>query len=265
MGILKGKVALVTGASHPQGIGCGIARKLAEAGASVIVADLSGAEGLDSIVAELELSGVKALAVSLDVTDVDAWQSVIAEVNNRFGKIDILVNNAGVGGGEGDFLKLAQKQWDLSIGVNLLGVANGCQAVIPSMINQGGGAIINTSSLAGLGAIKGISANYTATKFAVIGLTKQLAVNYAANNIRINAVCPGSIITQMHSRVMSYLTELHDCTLEEAQEIENSSIPMGHSAQPDVVGDTVVFLASDSANYITGISLPVAGGMSPGL
>ncbi|WP_372831685.1 SDR family NAD(P)-dependent oxidoreductase [Pontibacterium sp.] len=260
------KVALVTGAGHPKGIGRAIALKLAEQGATVVVTDLAQAsEDMSGAVSQLKGQGVEAMAVAVDVTQKTQIESCVQQVLNRFGQIDILVNNAGVGVGSSDFTELSDQDWELSFKVNVKGVADFSQAVIPVMQAQGGGSIINISSLLGLGAVEAIPACYTATKFAVIGLTKQLAVNYAKQNIRCNAVCPGSIVTQMHSTTLELIAEEHGISLEEAQALEDANIPMGYSAEPSVIGDAVAYLASPAARYMTGVSLPVAGGMSPGI
>jgi NAD(P)-dependent dehydrogenase (short-subunit alcohol dehydrogenase family) len=128
-----------------------------------------------------------------------------------------------------------------------------------------GGSIINVASLAGIGAMNSIPACYTASKFATVGLTKQIAAQFAKDQIRCNALCPGSVVTQMHASVLATLAEEHNISLEEAQALENSVIPLGRSAQPKEVADAAVYLASDLSAYVTGTTLPVAGGMSPGL
>ena len=173
-------------------------------------------------------------------------------------------DNAGVGIGAADFMALSDQDWDLSLAVNLRGVVNFCRAAIPAMLNEGG-SIINVASLAGTGAMDSIPACYTASKFATVGLSKQLAAQYAANGIRVNALCPGSVITQMHEQSLALLAATHGITVEEAQAMENASIPLGRSAQPEEVGQAAVFLASDLSSYVTGVALPVAGGMAPGI
>jgi|TARA_B110000211_G_scaffold219407_1_gene265130 NAD(P)-dependent dehydrogenase (short-subunit alcohol dehydrogenase family) len=263
--VLVNKVAVVTGAGHPRGIGRAIAVKLAEAGAHVVATDLLGAEGLDSVVAALENCGVEAMALGADVTSAKQVNRAMEEVIERFGHIDILVNNAGVGVGSAEFMELTDQDWDLSMSVNLRGVVNCCQAVLPQMKKQSGGSLITIASQAGLGAVKSIPACYTASKFAVVGLSKHLALNYAKDNIRSNAICPGSIVTQMHGHTLELLAQQHGISVEHAQRLEDDGIPLGYSAQPTVIGDAVVYLASPAASYITGISLPVAGGMSLGI
>lgn len=265
MKTLQGKVAVVTGAAHPRGIGRAIAASLASHGATIVLVDLPSSENLHQAAEDIRVLGVDAIALGCDVTQAAQVRETIAQVLESFSRIDVMVNNAGVGLGSTDFAELREQDWDISFAVNVKGVANFCQAVIPAMRKQGGGSIVNIASLAGLGAIDAIPACYTASKFAVIGLTKQLAANYARDKIRCNAVCPGSVVTQMHERTLQLIAEQQDISVEQAQELENASIPMGYSADPKLVGEAVVYLASPASSYITGISLPVAGGMSPGL
>ena len=262
--LLTGKVAIVTGAAHPMGIGRAIAKAFVEQGAKVVVADLAGSEGMSSAAEELSKEG-DALTVACDITDRKAVEQCLATTVEHFGQLDILVNNAGVGVGSDDFLELTEKDWDLSLNINVKGMAIFCQAAIPYLKKQNGGVIINNASLGGTGAITGLPACYTASKFAAVGLTKQIAVQFAPDNIRCNAICPGSVVTQMHARSLELMASEYNITLEEAEEMENSQIPMGYSAQPSEIGKSAVYLASDLGSYVTGVALPVAGGMSPGL
>lgn len=251
--LLLDKVAIVTGAGHPKGIGRAIADAFQREGATVVITDLAGAEGLE-----------EAGGIALDVTDPLQVDAAIKRVIDEHGRLDIVVNNAGVGMGSPDFLQLTDKDWELSLNVNVRGVANVCQAAIPHMQHRGG-SIINVASLAGIGAMNSIPACYTASKFATVGLTKQIAAQFAKDQIRCNALCPGSVVTQMHASVLATLAEEHNISLEEAQALENSLIPLGRSAQPKEVADAAVYLASDLSAYVTGTTMPVAGGMSPGL
>ena len=144
-----------------------------------------------------------------------------------------------------------------------MGVVNVCRASLLHM--DAGGRIVNVASLAGLGAIAGIPACYTASKFAVVGITKQLALELAPRGITCNALCPGSIATQMHEQTLAAIASEHGVDLAGAQEIENAGIPMGYTAEPGTVGDAAAFLVSEAAQYVTGVALPVAGGMAPGI
>ena len=252
--LLRDKVAIVTGAGHAAGIGRAIADAFVAQGARVVITDIAGAEGLGA-----------ADGIACDVTQRDQVQNVIDVVTTEHGRVDILVNNAGVGAGSADFLQVTERDWELSLGVNVLGIANFCQVAIPAMRETGGGAIINVASLAGLGAIDSIPACYTASQFAAVGLTKQIAAQFAADGIRCNALCPGSVVTQMRQQALQLLSAQHGITLEEAQVLEESQIPLGRAAQPREVADAAVYLASDLAVYVTGVAMPVAGGMAPGL
>jgi 3-oxoacyl-[acyl-carrier protein] reductase len=190
MKLLEGKVAIVTGAGRPKGMGRASALKLAEQGASVVVTDLAqkredlmiegllgiGDEpgALEKVVSEIEALGSKGLAMAVDVTDTDQIRACVEKTCETFGGVDILFNNAGTAIGVGPFLDILSANWDLSWQVNVKGMMEFCRAVIPRMIERGGGSIINNASMAGLGAEPGYGA-YVVTKFAVVGLTKLLA------------------------------------------------------------------------------------------
>lgn len=269
-GFLKGKVAIVTGAAHPLGMGFASAKSLASEGATVFLADLPDAsgnatKGLEDAVAAIVEEGGRAQAFAVDVTRRDQIDACVAHVCETFGGVDILFNNAGVGSSKEKFLDLTDADWAASFAVNVKGVSDFCQAVIPSMLKRGGGSIINNSSLAGLGAIELLPACYTATKHAVIGLTKAIALEFGPDNVRCNAICPGSIRTQMHANVLRRISEENDVSLEEADRIEAASVAMKRSADPKEVADVVTFLAGPQSSYLTGVALPVAAGMSPGI
>ena len=266
---LKDKVAIVTGAAHPMGMGYATARRLADAGAKVVltdrVVDDQSRASLEARAAEVVKAGGDAIAIAVDVTVREQIDACIVAVKTRYGGIDILFNNAGSPAGCGDFLSMSDQQWDISYQVNLKGLADFCQAVLPGMIQQGGGAIVNNASLSGLGAIP-LMAAYTATKFAVVGLTKALAAEFGPHKIRINAVCPGMIWTQMGQSEIEHLQEEGESSEQAKQRLVSADIvPLERWAEPEEVADAVVYLASDAASYISGVALPVAGGMAPGL
>ena len=252
-------VAIVTGAAHPQGIGRAIVRRLLTDGFSVYALDLETAAGFETI--ESEGAGVRAFAC--DVTVAEQVQAVMAVAAGN-GGLHLLVNNAGVAAGDPDFERLTERDWELALDVNLTGTMRCMQAAIP-LLRKTRGAIVNVASLAGLGAIEGIPANYAASKFAVVGLTKQVALQLAPDGVRCNAVCPGSIVTQMYEQTLENLMSELDVSREEALALETSTIPMGYSAPASAVADAVAHLASPAAGYVTGVALPVAGGMAPGL
>lgn len=263
--MLKNQVAIVTGAGHPQGMGRAIALKLAAQGASVAVVDLGNAENLATVAEEISACGVQGLAISCDITNTEQIESCAEQVLRQFGRIDILVNNAGISASTPCFLDIPDDAWDLSYRVNVRGTATFCRAVIPAMLEQQSGVIINNASLCGLGAIESAPTNYTASKFAVVGLTKAIALEYADQNIRCNAVCPGVVNTGMRKHALQRIAEKQEISLEQAQRYEDETIAMKRAAEPDEIADVVVFLAGPAASYLTGIALPVAGGMPPGL
>ena len=251
-GLLKGKVAVVTGVAHPQGIGRSIWEAFSQAGATVIGTDLPP-----------QLSAYGVDGVPCDVTQPTQLATLAEQISAEHGGLDILVNNAGVGIGSDQFLQNTAQDWEISISVNLMGVVNTTGALLPLM--RPPGSIINIASLAGLGALAGMPACYTATKFALVGLTKSLAKELAPKQIRVNAICPGSVKTQMHQTAMNLLSEASGVSTEQAEELENALIPMGRPALPEEIASVATFLASDASAYMTGVALPVAGGMGNGI
>jgi len=263
---LKGKVAIVTGAAHPKGMGFAAAKLMALQGAHTVLVDLPNQEdALKNAVKTIQNLGGKCSYRCVDITNRASINECVKTVLAKENSIDILFNNAGVGCSTEKFLEMTDQDWDVSYAVNLKGVADFCQAVIPSMLENNEGIIVNNASLAGLGAIDLLPACYTATKHGVIGLTKAIANEFGAQNIRCNAVCPGSIKTQMMDNVLRRISEEMNVSLEEAEKIEASTIAMKRSAEPDEVAAVVAFLASEGGKYITGTAIPVAGGMHPGL
>lgn len=263
--MLKDQVAIVTGAGHPQGMGRAIALKLAAQGAVVVVVDVTNTEGLADAVEAIKTLGSQSLALHCDSTIPEEIDRCINGVLEKFGHIDILVNNAGISSAIPYFLDISDETWELSYKVNVRGTAAFCRAVIPSMLAQKSGVIINNASLCGLGAIESAPANYTASKFAVVGLTKALALEFAPHNIRCNAICPGVVNTGMRNNALSRIAEKQGISLDQARAYEDDSIAMKRAAEAEEIADAVVFLAGPGASYITGVALPVAGGMPPGL
>ena len=263
---LDSKVAIVTGASHPRGMGAAVATKLASLGAAVALVDLDGtAHALAERAAGIVASGGRALAVHADATDGDSVEACVVAVTEQLGPPEILVNNAGVGIGSHRLLENSEEIWSQTLAVNLMGVNRFSCAVIPHMQAAGGGVIVNNSSMSGLGAIAGIPAPYTASKHAVIRLTRAIAVEFGPDNIRCVAICPGSVKTQLHARVMEMHMDTHGLSYDEAEAFEVSTIPLGYSCEPEEVAGVVAFLVGPEGRYLTGVSIPVAGGMAPGL
>lgn len=269
MGSLKGKVAIVTGAGRPRGMGRAVSLKLAQQGAHVVVTDIvptaEDQRNLESVAGEVRALGVKALGVPLDVTDPSQVDACLERTMEAFGHIDILFNNAGVGTpGVGPFLEITPERWNQTWQVNVMGMVHLCRAVIPGMVKQGGGSIVNNSSLAGLGVIAGMAA-YSASKYAVIGLTKSIAAEFATDGIRCNAICPGMVRTDMGRQEIQWTADLEDMTPEEAEEWLLEPVAMKRWAEPEEVAEVVAFLVSSAASYLTGIAIPVAGGLPAGL
>jgi len=258
--------AIVTGAGHPQGIGHAIALSLAKSGFNVAVCDLAeNGQHLLALVRDIEQHGVASKDLAVDITRQDQVSACVAQVISEFGRIDVLVNNAGVAVGSPGFLEMTDADWDLSFAVNVKGMARFAQAVIPAMQAQAGGVIVNISSLCGLRNIPPTPPCYTASKFAVIGITKAIAQEFGGDNIRCNAVCPGSIDTRMREIAMENIAQSSGISLEEAELEENATISLGRPATAEEVAQVVAFLASPAAAYLTGAAIPVDGGMNFGL
>ncbi len=248
---LDGKVALVTGAGS--GIGEEIARKFVAQGATVIVADIDEAAGHrvnDSL-------GPLAPFQRLDVTGADDFQAAVTLAADRFGKLDILVNNAGIGL-VGNVEETSDEDFGRLLNVNVTGVFHGCKCAVPIMVAQGGGNIINIGSVAGLVAIERRFA-YSATKGAVIALTRQLAMDYVSKGIRCNCICPGTVYTPF---VDSYLEKFHAGEVEETKAKLHARQPMGRMGRPDEIATMAVYLASDESEFVTGAVLPIDGGLT---
>jgi NAD(P)-dependent dehydrogenase (short-subunit alcohol dehydrogenase family) len=280
MKLLKGKVAIVTGAGRPKGMGRASALKLAEQGASVVVTDIARErkdleiEGLlgigddfaalERLVGEIEALGSKALALAVDVTDVGQIRACVDKTCEVLGGVDILFNNAGTAVGVGSIMDISSENWDLSWQVNVKGMVEFCKAVIPHMGERGGGSIINNASMAGLGAAEGYGA-YTVTKFGVVGLTKTIAAEFGRQNIRCNCVCPGMILTDMGEEEIQFISMEKGVSMEDARRIFGEVAAMGRAGQPEEVADVVTYLAGPHSGFLTGVAIPVAGGLPLGI
>lgn len=248
MGRLSGKVAIITGAS--QGMGESHARLFIEEGAKVILTDVQAAVG-EAIANEL---GENALFIRHDVSKLADWTHVMAEGEAKFGLVTVLVNNAGVIGKVASASEMSEEDYRFVMDVNELGVFHGMKSVLPSMIKAGIGSIVNISSIAGMAAVYGApNIAYTASKFAVRGMTKQIAIEYGKHNIRCNTIHPGFIKTPM----MAAATD-------EAGGEAVGMIPLGRLAEPREVSNLAIFLASDESSFITGMEHVIDGGMTAG-
>jgi 3-oxoacyl-[acyl-carrier protein] reductase len=241
---LKNKNAIVTGSAR--GIGKAIAIKLGELGANIVITDMSE-EACKVTADELKAKGIKAIAVACNVTNEADTIRLMETANKEFGSIDILVNNAGITK-DTLLMRMKKEQWDAVIAVNLTGVFNCTQAVTKYMMKQKSGSIINMTSIVGIGGNAG-QANYAASKAGVIGFTYSCAKELASRGIRVNAVAPGFIETDMTAAIP-----------EAIKEKMKKAIYLGRTGQPVDIANATAFLASDLAGYISGIVLPVHGG-----
>ena len=269
---LNGKLALVTGASGKRGLGRAIAVCLAEGGADIVVNDVVVKRpgppdwaGLPDVVREIEALGRQALSIVADVSDAQQVDRMVNKTLERFGQIDILVNNAGALAGRDrvPVVDLEEDAWDLVQSVNVKGTFLCCRAVARAMVARGqGGRIINMSSVSGQ---KGVAryAAYCASKFAVRGFTQALALELAPHHITVNAICPALIDTERVGDMAAALAPegvSKEAYLQQMLERANSQNPLGRIGQPADVAQTAAFLASAESEYLTGLSITVAGG-----
>ncbi|MEO6989134.1 MAG: 3-oxoacyl-[acyl-carrier-protein] reductase [Aquihabitans sp.] len=244
-----GTVALVTGASG--GIGSAIALALAAAGHTVAVGHRSGIEAAESVAATIGDNGGQAMAVAIDVTDADAVDRAVAQVEEQFGRITVLVNNAGITA-DGLFIRMDEDQWRAPLDTNLDGAYRVTRRVSPGMVRNRWGRIVNVSSVVALTGSAG-QANYAAAKAGLVGLTRSLARELAARNITVNVVAPGPIDTGMLA-----------ATGDERVEALAAAVPVGRLGKPEEVAAAVAYLCSDAAAYVTGAVLPIDGGLGMG-
>jgi len=249
-GSLGGKVAFVTGAAS--GIGRATALAFAHEGANVVVADIDQ-QGSQDTARMIEDLGGQALPVSSDVTSSEDVQGAFTKTMERFGRMDYAFNNAGAEQQPKPTADITEEEWDRIITINLKGVFLCMKYEIPLLLQHGGGAIVNTSSGAGI-KVFGRGAAYAAAKHGVIGLTKDAALDYAASNIRINAICPGIIDTEMMDRFTGGTPAERNRVI--AQE------PIGRMGRPEEIAATVVWLCSDAASFVTGHALVADGGQT---
>jgi NAD(P)-dependent dehydrogenase (short-subunit alcohol dehydrogenase family) len=242
----ENKVAVVTGAGG--GIGAAICRRLADEGASVLVTDVDAA-AVQLVVDDLNKNGGKAIGIVADIGQTSGCTSLIEQALARFGKVDVLVNNAGINR-RGNLLAISEDDWRLTFAVNLDAMFHLCRAVIPQMIEVGGGAIVNTASQWGLYPTPN-HIGYNVSKAAVASFTQNLARDYAPHKIRVNAVCPGEI----HTPMLEAGVRRCGRTIADLDKL----VPFGRIGKPEEVAALVAFLASDEAPFICGSLIEITG------
>lgn len=243
---LQDKIAIITGAAN--GIGLATARKFADEGAIAIICDLN-AEQVQQAVQDIRASGGKAEGHVVNVTDRASIDVMVAQVKFRYGRIDVLINNAGITQ-DARLVKMTEAQFDAVINVNLKGIFHCTQAVAQTMLDQGRGSIVNTSSVSGVYGNFG-QGNYAASKAGVIGLTKTWARELGPKNVRVNTVVPGSVATHI-------LDTVPETVMRQIQQ----ACWMRRVGRPEEVAQVFAFLASDEASYVNGATLEVSGGVS---
>ena len=246
MKLLKGKTAIITGASR--GIGKGIALKFAEQGANIAFTHISSEENAKVLEEELNSFGITSKGFKSDASDFDSSQQLAVDVIEKFGSIDILINNAGITK-DNLLMRMSEEDYDTVMEVNMKSIFNLTKAVLRPMLKQRSGSIINMSSVVGIKGNAG-QANYSASKAAIIGFSKSTALELGSRNIRCNVIAPGFIETEMTAA-------LDDATVQEWRD----GIPLRRGGNTDDVANAALFFASDMSSYVSGQVLNVCGGM----
>ena len=247
MELLKGKVALITGAAR--GIGKAVALKFAHEGADIAFTDLELNAQAEQTRQEIEACGVTCRAYASNAADFEATHAVVEQIHRDFGHIDILVNNAGITK-DGLMLRMTEQQWDAVINVNLKSAFNFTHAIVPVMMRQRGGSIINMSSVVGVNG-NGGQCNYAASKAGMIALAKSIAKEVGSRGVRANCIAPGFILTDMTQQLP-----------DDVREQWIKTIPLRRGGTPDDVANVAIFLASDLSSYVSGQVIHCCGGMS---
>ncbi|MBL8148214.1 MAG: glucose 1-dehydrogenase [Anaerolineae bacterium] len=248
---LQGKVALITGAGN--GIGRETALLFAAEGAQVVVADVNRTAG-EAVVREIEAAGGQAVFVRADVSKAADCEAMVQAAERSFGKLNVLFNNAGIMHSDDDNAVTTEESvWDLTMGINLKGVFLGCKYGIPALRRAGGGSIINTASFVALLGAATPQLAYTASKGGVLAMTRELAVIHAREGIRVNALCPGPLRTEL---LMSFLNT------DEKKQRRLVHVPMGRFGEAAEIAYAALYLASDESSYVTGTEFMVDGGIT---
>ena len=248
---LENKVALITGASS--GIGKESSILFAKEGAKIAAVDINDAEG-EKIIKEIESIGGEAIYIHADVSSASDCEAMVEKTEKQFGKLNVMFNNAGIMDSRDDNSQVTEEEvWDLTMAINLKGVFLGCKYGIASMQRTGGGSIINTASFVGLMGAATPQVAYTASKGGVIALTRELSVIHARENIRVNALCPGPLRTEL---LMKFL----DTDAKKNRRLVH--IPMGRFGEAKEMAQAALYLASDESSYTTGSEFVVDGGIT---
>ena len=249
--LMEGKVALITGGGT--GLGAAVARRFSNSGASIVVTGRR--EDLIKTIAE-ETGG---LAVAGDVTDIGHLTHAVSLAVKEFGGLDVVIANAGVMS-SADVASVKEDDWQQMIDVNLTGVMLTVKAALPAMINKGG-TVVNISSVAGMMGVND-AAGYSATKSALLGLTRSMAMDYGRHRIRVNTLCPGWFLSEMSQMEMEELAREKEISVSEAIDLVTQYLPLKRMADPDEIAACVEFLASDNSSFVTGTVLIADGGSS---
>ncbi len=249
---LQGKTAIITGAAA--GIGAASAELFAREGAKVVAVDLDR-KLLDQLSEQIERAGGNCLAVTADVSQRDDVQNVLGSATDKFGRVDILFNNAGIVP-VGKVEAFSEEQWDRAMAINVKSMYLFCHAIIPKFKAQGGGVILNTASATALRAVVD-RVCYTATKAAVIGLTKSMALDYVRDNIRVNCLCPGTVDTPSLAQRLAAFPDPA-----EARKNFIARQPMGRFGTAEEIAQAALYLVSPEAGFVTGVAFAIDGGLS---
>ena len=251
-GRLAEKVALVSGAGG--GIGGETCRLFASEGARIVAGDVNEESGQETVAAGAADDPGTAICVRADVADADDCQAMVAAAEESFGRLDVLFNNAGImDSADGDSTETSMETWNRTIAINLTGVFLGCKFGVPALQRAGGGSIINTASFVALMGAATPQVAYTASKGGVLALTRELAIIHARQNIRVNALCPGPLKTEM---LMSFLDT------DQKKQRRLVHIPMGRFGEASEMAKAALYLASDDSSYVTGTEFVVDGGIT---
>ncbi|MFO7952524.1 MAG: SDR family NAD(P)-dependent oxidoreductase [Bacillota bacterium] len=271
MNRLKGKVALVTGSGREQGIGSLCAKRLAEEGAAVVITDIDTGfnqfpgykvgvkDELNAVAEEIRGLGADVLPLFADISDSGSVKNLVQKAKDKFGHIDILINNAGCSPGPAPLAQFTTEAWEKTITVNLTGTFFCCREVVPSMIEAGGGKIVNISSRAAERGALWMHA-YSASKAGMLGLTKSMALELAPFNICVNALLPGDIETELKQWGLEMEAQVKGTTVEALKEEIARVTPLGRLGRPEDVAGVVAFLVSPDADYVTGEIINISGG-----